>query len=114
MKIYIWEGEGISDSYCDDGILIVLANSPDEARDLVRKNRETEKDILQLWFKKRDAFYIKNECNSNNEEWVKLLDDMPSVKDSFNGTDEALDREPDRIIGVNNACIIAFKSGSDG
>jgi len=39
VKLYIWEGRGISSAYHDDGTLVVLAESPEHARQVV-KNAE--------------------------------------------------------------------------
>src|SRR3989304_3439236 len=39
VKLYIWEGRGISSAYHDDGTLVVLAASPEHARQVV-KNAE--------------------------------------------------------------------------
>lgn len=36
MKIFIWQGNKISTAYHDDGTLVVLANSVEEARKVIK------------------------------------------------------------------------------
>ncbi len=42
MKIYIWQGNGISDAYHDDGTLVVAANTVDEARQIMHESRKID------------------------------------------------------------------------
>lgn len=85
MRLYIWEGDGISDAYHNDGTLVVLAESPEQARLLVRP-----------WPRARRGSWHRAFTNGG-----------------WDGTDEALDREPDRIIdvGLGIPTIVAFNGG---
>lgn len=49
MRIYIWEGDRISDAYHDDGTLVVLAETPEQARELVRAKRQAVRDDSDVW-----------------------------------------------------------------
>jgi hypothetical protein len=40
VKLYIWEGNRISDAYHDDGTLVVLAHDPAEARTVARTSTD--------------------------------------------------------------------------
>lgn len=82
MKLFIWEGDGISDAY-HDGTLVVLAESPEQARELVRAK------------KLGAASYYRGAMG-------------------WDGSDEALDRAPDRVIDIladTPAQVVAFNGG---
>lgn len=79
MRLYIWEGNDISNAYHDDGTLVVLAESPEQARAITRAHRA-----------------------AHEADW-----DTPS----WDGTDEALDREPDRELVVDVPTLVAFNGG---
>lgn len=81
LSLYIWEGDGISDAYHDDGTLVVLAESPEQAREMVRSDRAAKKAA-------RD--YMTN---------------------TWDGSEEALAREPDRTLPVDAPAIVAFNGG---
>ena len=81
MNIYVWEGDGISAAYHDDGTLVVLAESAEQARELVRATR--------------------NALEFASDEWSATWDGKP----------EALQREPDRVLPLTIPIVVAFNGG---
>jgi hypothetical protein len=90
LKLYIWEGNGISAAYHDDGTLVILAESPEQARELARKSaprKGTYSDRPDRW---RDAYRGYGEARALSA---------------------SIDRKPDRIIDLDKPCIVAFNGG---
>lgn len=96
LSIYIWEGNGISDAYHDDGTLVVLAESPEQARELVRAER------TKVTYFAANRYYDATKYDATDERF-------PS--DVWDGTEEALDREPDRVVPVDKPAWVAFNGG---
>ena len=86
MKIYIWEGNGISAAYHNDGTLVVLAESPAQAREIVRA------EASALLEKRRLSW---------SQEFTEYFDGDPA----------ALDREPDRVVEIDTPAWVAFNGG---
>jgi hypothetical protein len=86
VNLYIWEGAGISSAYHDDGTLVVLAESPEQAREIVRAGK-----FESYWDKDTDEFHSES-------EW-------------WDGHDAALDREPDRVLDIDTPKWVAFNGG---
>lgn len=114
MKIYIWEGNGISDAYNDDGTLVVLANTPGEARAIVRQAVRDREIMKGVWFKKRDEI-IKR---VGQKDWTKTPEGKalwenkyPYESEVFDGKDSALDREPDKVLDVDIPKLVSFNGG---
>lgn len=85
MKIFIWEGNRISDAYHNDGTLVVLAQNAEQARALViARSPEGDK-----------------------------YDRLPLYKDGpwWDGDMDALEREPDRVVELTEPAVIAFNGG---
>lgn len=98
LRLYIWEGDGISDAYHDDGTLVVLAESPEGARALVRAKRAEREAQWEAYTalpieKRREAVYPE------------------FASSTWDGSDKALDREPDRIEDLDVPKWIAFNGG---
>lgn len=81
MKLYIWEGNGISDAYHDDGTLVVLAESPEQAREVAR---------------------------ADAQGWPDRIDYADKV---LARVDAAIDREPDRVVDIDTPTVVAFNGG---
>ena len=107
MKLYIWEGEGISTGYHDDGTLVVLADSVGEARDIARANAA--------------AWYAAKKAADELDDFLGVpMSDVWSdgmAKDGIYGEFEkgtpnpALDRAPDRIVEVDAPRVVVFNGG---
>lgn len=91
MKLFIWEGNGISDAYHDDGTLVVLAESAEHAREVVRAGKKV--NVVPT------GPYRSTEYTYSTYE------------SGFDGRDEALDREPDRIVELHTPTVVAFNGG---
>ena len=114
MKIFIWEGNGISNAYHDDGTLVVLANTAEEARAIVRQAVKDRQFMEDEWLKKRDAVIEK----VGQQNWVQTpegkkvwKDRYPSESEVFDGSNKALNREPDKILDVDMPKMVAFNGG---
>ena len=112
MKLYIWEGNGISDAYHDDGTLVVLAESAEQAREIVRAERREHDARMKAWEVERDAL-LKGPWGIHTPENRELGSRYPGYKFGalFDGKDEALDRDPDVIVGIDKPTIVAFNGG---
>ena len=112
MKIYVWEGNNISDAYHNDGTLVVAANSIDEARTLVRDGRSQYKVIEHLFHEERTQA-LGRWTIARKDEWTQWDINHPYPIDptlGWDGTDEALDREPEEI-DISTSCVVAFNGG---
>jgi len=96
MKLFIWEGNGISAGYHDDGTLVVLAENPEQARELARAS-SPEKD---------DDYYVNNVF-----ERTDMWHDGNSHYYGAKGPNKAIDREPDRVVEVDMPCVVSFNGG---
>ena len=97
LRLYIWEGNGISDAWHDDGTLVVLAESPEQAREVVRARIAVEDDRM-------------------DREWRDKWQKPYPYRDEgyshiFDGSQEALSREPDRVEELDGPKWIAFNGG---
>lgn len=133
MKLYIWEGGAISHAwahygktYHHNGTLVVLANSVDEARDLVRakvtearhlaRKRQDAKVLFEegIGYQYDDAMtYGPFEAQ---DQW-KMFDQIFPEGDPCKaccGTDDAIDsQEPSRVIDVDQPAWVAFNHGGE-
>lgn len=92
MKLYIWEGDGISSGYHDDGTLVVLAESPEEARRIAIES--AAKYDVGGW---------------DDTTWWR---DGGPLNDGIYGDQRAaIEREPDRVVGLDEPCVVAFNGG---
>jgi hypothetical protein len=119
LRIYIWEGNGISSAYHDDGTLVVLAASPAQAREVVREGQRQRAEIERQWLADRDALIEKLGTDGRMPprfwqmpEPAELQERYPGFdSDYFDGSDSALDREPDRVVEIDKPAWIAFNGG---
>jgi len=117
MKLYIWEGGRISDAYHDDGTLVVLASSPEEARQVIRDGvaaRTASTDERQRRMQElADRLGVSFHAATGTEEGEAIDHLYPFSFDSdyFDGEDTALDREPDRIVELDGPKWVAFNGG---
>lgn len=123
-KIFIWEGNGISSAYHDDGTLVVLADSPEEARETVRAERQEierqselrDKELTEssnkvgysegFYWRRADTEAFVTEMNRIDAKYPRAHE-----HGGWDGEDSALDREPDRIVELDKPSIIAFNGG---
>jgi hypothetical protein len=123
MRLYIWEGDGISGAYHDDGTLVVLAGSPEEARAIVRADRQGREAAQAAWRVARGKWFRAHGLDDVDWRLPEGLreelataglstSDAPILADlSWDGDDKALSREPDRVVGLDESCIVAFNGG---
>lgn len=122
LRIFVWEGNGISDAYHDDGTLVVLAESPEQAREVVRANGTRLTAEAEAWTAERDELAARlgfatpggrlRQGFWQTPEGVALYArSVPFASQTFDGKDEALDREPDRIEDLDEPKWIAFNGG---
>lgn len=127
LRLYIWEGNGISSAYHDDGTLVVLAESPEQARSLIKRTRskyETDVEVARTDPASIAAYnayldYMKR-TPGGAERWQtpegkaviaerdRFIVPQPILPD---GSDSALEREPDRVVEIDRAVIVAFNGG---
>jgi hypothetical protein len=126
MSLYIWEGDGISDAYHDDGTLVILAETPEQAREVVARARVAydlaraeAKPAQQAIQQRKHEFAMANggyraelwqtpEGKALIEEQMEAEVEEPQLPD---GSAEALAREPDRIVELDEPTIVAFNGG---
>lgn len=83
MKLYIWENSNISCGYHDDGTLVVLAESVEQAREIAMNSEEwSDKDRAYGGGRGRD----------------------------ITGA-EALQEEPTTILDINKPTFVVFNGG---
>lgn len=99
MKLFIWEGNGISTGYHDDGTLVVLAENPEQARELA---------IVSAKEYDPQEWPIEHEYNQWADGWGK-----PGVYGDWKPGEHnpAIDREPDRIVDLGQPCVVAWNGG---
>jgi hypothetical protein len=130
MKLYIWEGNGISDAWHNDGTLVVLAESPEHARKVVAQTRIAAKaasrkaapahagireemqalaDAHGGWSAK---LWEKPEGRALQKRQTKVLARVTELNDLLpDGSPSAMDREPDRVVEITKPRIVAFNGG---
>ena len=96
MKLYIWEGSGISGAYHDDGLLVVLAESPEDARVLTLVKAAETEALRKRW-------------GAATRAHTGEILEYP--EETFDGSPEALAREPDRVIELDKPQWVAFNGG---
>lgn len=126
LRLYFWSGNGISDAYHDDGVLVVLAESPEHARKVVANARRAyaaantrARPALDAIRVEMDDFARAN-GGFREETWrlpgAKVLiakrDALtprnPGLPD---GDGSAMDREPDFIQDIDKPGIVLFNGG---
>lgn len=116
LKLFIWEGNKISDAYHDDGTLVVLAHDADEARRIIREGKAANSAATEGWHARRDAAFQQStlplkqfwQTPEGRALWSSC---PPSDSSWWDGPDEALDREPTRILTVDEPKWVAFNGG---
>lgn len=102
MRLYIWEGNRISHGYHDDGTLVVLAETVEQARQIAIASAPL----------KDDDFY------RGDDKW-DLLQRTDIWQDGYGeqynaGTphvNKAIEREPDRVVELDAPAVVAFNGG---
>lgn len=107
MKLFIWEGKGISSAYHDDGTLVVLAGTVEQAREVAIARRDEERQREKEHIARWDAYHASLRAGGDPEEpgW---LDRDPLA---FDGYDKAIAREPDRVVELDDPTVVAFNGG---
>lgn len=112
MKIFVWEENGISDGYHDDGTLVVLAEDAKQAREIVRAtassfraDRDEEDNSGRRLV--GDNRYGPTSEGATKDYWAP--DAPPGAR--WDGDEEALDREPDHVYDLETPRVIAFNGG---
>ena len=131
MRLYIWEGNGISSAYHDDGTLVVLAESPEQAREVVRRaRRDSEAQQERLAPLVSDVYQQERaEMAANGWTYSASFWQTPEGRSLMakrdariaalgaaefifhDGSDSALDREPDRVVDIDVPTVVAFNGG---
>lgn len=130
MKLYIWEGNGISSAYHDDGLLVVLAESPEDARRVVADTRDASRrwniehkpifDELQrrhhAFAQSHGGYSVELWQSAEGKAWLAERNSLspkppPAHENLPDGSDEALMREPDRVVDIDVPTIVAFNGG---
>lgn len=125
MKLYIWENNGISSGYHDDGTFIVLADSAEDARRIARAEKEAARvederlaPILRDHHAWERAEVMKlggySAAMWQTEAGKALIAKRPESGRAFilwDGEDTAIDREPDRVVEINEPRVVAFNGG---
>jgi|ERR1041384_564635 hypothetical protein len=118
LRLFIWEGDGISDAYHDDGTLVMLAESPDQAREVLRRTIEADKPQQEIhnaaWESQMEKFRQAGGFRTSTRFWeseyAKNLPDQPPNR-ADGGTLKAMEREPDRVIELDKPRWVAFNGG---
>ena len=117
LRIYVWEGDGISAAYHDDGTLVVAAESPESARALMRSEIAARAANYREAIRLRDAYI--GELGAEWRSWAdtdrglgiwEMLDSCGS-RSFFDGGESALDRDPDRVVELDGPKWVAFNGG---
>lgn len=129
MRLYIWEGNGISSAYHDDGTLVVLAESPEQAREVARAQVAAQKawdseparvKAMVAWYRIGEREWMREhkveygQWESDGGKRLQALRkefDYPEEHLVFDGVDRALDREPDRVVELDAPAVVAFNGG---
>ena len=125
MKLFIWEGDGISDAYHDDGLFVVLAESPEQAREVARAEKAAEqaeeKRLRPL--QRANAEIERKEVAAlggyraelwKTAEGQAIAARRPQPDRTYivwDGSDAALDRDPDRVVEIDRPTVVAFNGG---
>jgi hypothetical protein len=102
MKLFIWEGHEISSGYHDDGTLVVLAETVEEARELALERQVKQKAVKARWERAWVSFHAGKRRNPPPYPTTDPL--------AFDGTMKALKRKPDRILELTPQ-VVAFNGG---
>jgi hypothetical protein len=125
LRLYIWEGHGISNAYHDDGTLAVLAESAEAAREVARAERLAYDLAFDNWREERDRAFAEFRATDPAGAlpgWVAyfwrtpLGEDLqrrcpPIGSDFWDGDIKAIDREPDTVIRVDKPGIVVWNGG---
>lgn len=120
MKLFIWEGGGISSGYHDDGTLVMLAETAGQAREIALSLKHAAEAQNKAWQEYRDSMIVKYrqpEDSPYSSEWWKRMTDperaawpeRPAYP--WDGTDEAIMREPDLVVELDEPRLVVFNGG---
>jgi hypothetical protein len=107
MRLYVWEGNGISRATGDDGTLVVLASCVNDARRTVRRAREQRLARLE-----RLTALVRRGRDSDQGRRARI--ELADLMDRrfWDGSDGALERDPDKVMDTDGEGIVAFNGGS--
>jgi hypothetical protein len=116
LKLFIWENDGISDAYHDDGTLVILAETPQQAKEVLIQRMEDDKPLHEVHNKAWRAAVAKfNRGGSKFGFWdtpeAKALPPKPPNRADDEVTLKAMERPPDRILDVDEPQWVAFNGG---
>lgn len=124
MKLFIWEGDGVSSAYHDDGTLVVLAETPEQAREIARKDRpepqwgyycdrKTERGRLCNFVigATLDHDHGKQCYGQVPHAHVDSCHYFPTGPSGWDGAPGSIDRPPDRVVELTEPAVVAFNGG---
>lgn len=118
MKIFIWRGDRISEAYHDDGVLVVLAETEEQARTVALAERDEYHRKLYIWEKRRDAAMAARGGVPLSQFWqtpegMELWAERESalLAEPWDGDRRAIERAPDEVIELDTPRIVAFNGG---
>lgn len=127
LKLFIWQGDSISDAYHDDGTLVVLANTAEEAREIMmsqRREKERQKEAhekeLTEAADKAGYDYGKDSVyhwrRNDQDAMVKVVEigskyPLATSYGEWDGSETALNRDPDEVVELDKPKFIAFNGG---
>ena len=98
MRLFIWEG-AVSTGYHDDGTLVVLARTPEEARAIARASAAPVDE---------DGYLVGYRDQFPGDVWT---DGNLKYDYSDETCSQQIDREPDRIVEIDGPKMVAFNGG---
>jgi len=124
VKLYIWEGRGISSAYHDDGTLVVLAESPEHARQVVKNAERAYRAAIRRAGPTIKAIRAEMQAlvDANGGRWSSRLWQTPEGKALADRQaaatpvdpgipDGSMDRDPDRVVEITKPALVAFNGG---
>lgn len=124
LKLFIWQGKGISDAYHDDGTLVVLAHTAEEARKIMLDDKlEADRQSKARWDEWTEAgkalgysepFYWRQ---AHPKAAQAKLDELNAkythqqADTGWDGSEKAINRKPDQVIELDGPKFVAFNGG---
>lgn len=128
LKIFIWEGDGISNSYHDDGTLVVLAHTAAEARKIMLDERHEKERQAAARNQEMEAaavaaghvhgagsgyYWRRADPTAMTAKLAELDSKYPLATDYsvWDGSVTAIEREPDVVVDLDKPKFVAFNGG---
>lgn len=109
MRLYIWEGKGISSAYHDDGTLVVLAETVEQAREVAIRRREADRRADRAHQRRMNEYWDAVRADDRPPGPVPMWRESDPL--AFDGDLRAIRREPDRVVELDTVCVVAFNGG---